>query len=155
MGANSQSSCKFHHRDTGSPDGRLPFLRLFEASCNKHFTEQVTQGDVAAALQRQVDASLDELFFARRHSFVKPDQVTFPNAVGQRAEELLQSWERGEKLTTGEGMFRYQMAWNQICQDQPVSVSQNLQKLRTYTDSRFLEAPRWHMLQAVAKCCSA
>lgn len=50
MGANSESSCKLYHGDTGSPDGRLSLLRLFDASCNKHFAEQVTQSDVAAAL---------------------------------------------------------------------------------------------------------
>lgn len=52
MSTNPQGSCELYNWNTGSPDGRLSILRLFESTCDEDFAEQVAQRNISPALER-------------------------------------------------------------------------------------------------------
>ena len=78
--------------DSGSSDLWRPFrLGFLESTSEKNFAQQVAQGDVSPALQREVDAALDELVFSFLESKIEGVKLASLNVSGEREEELLQS----------------------------------------------------------------
>lgn len=112
MGSNSQCSRKLGHGHTGSPNGWLAILGLFEPTSDENLSEEVAQRNVTATLQREIDTSLDKFCLTGRHRLIKANEVTLADAVGQGTEELLQSWEGCEKSSTGKCVGSHQVARN-------------------------------------------
>jgi hypothetical protein len=112
MCSNSQCSRKLGHGHTGSPNGWLAILGLFESTGDENLSEEVAQGNVAATLQREIDTSLDKFCFTGRHRLVEADKVTLSDAIGQGTEELLQSWEGCKKSPAGKCVGSHQVARN-------------------------------------------
>lgn len=83
---------------------RLALLQRLVSARDEHFAQQVTQRDVAAALERQVNAALDELGFACCERRVEAREVAALDACCEGREEALEAWVRGEEGGGGKGV---------------------------------------------------
>ena len=103
LAAKAYSSNKLDDGNASAPHPRTALdLGLLEPTGKKDLAQEVAQRNVAASLQGQVDATLDELVLALLESQVECVQLTLLDAVGERQEKLLEAGIRLEKLLARE-----------------------------------------------------
>jgi hypothetical protein len=90
--AEADGGCELGNWHAGAANGLLPFLCILKATGNEDLPQQVAQRDIAAAFQRKVNASLDELVLALLKGEVKLVELAPLDAPAERQEELLQPW---------------------------------------------------------------
>lgn len=113
---------KFVHRDPGPPHFSvisLAFFGFIEATRDEDLAKQVSQRNVPASLEGKVDATLHKFSLARLQGGVKSSEIAAFDSAGQWCEEGLQSWVRGQKGGCWQRVRSQQMAWDEVCQDQP------------------------------------
>lgn len=76
------SRLELRDRDSRPPQRRRPLPRLLEPPSDEHLPEEVPHGDVAAALQREVDALLDEGVLALLEGDVEVVEGAAADAAG-------------------------------------------------------------------------
>lgn len=79
-------------------------LWCVEAAVDKHLAQEIAKGHVAAALEREVDASPYELLLALHKREVKPLEVTAADGGRERAQESPERGKRGEQVGRREGV---------------------------------------------------
>lgn len=80
---------KFSYGHARAAYRSFAFFCLVEASRDEDLAQQITQGNISAPLERQVDASSDKFVLAFLQSKVKGTQVAALDASSQWEEQLL------------------------------------------------------------------
>jgi hypothetical protein len=87
-------------------------LGRFKSSGEEDFPKQVTQGDVTAALEGEVDTALDKIILTSRESGIEARQIGFPNATAERGEEGTETWIRAQEVGGRQCMGCQKMTWD-------------------------------------------
>lgn len=137
----------------------LPILAL-EAAGEENLAQQVTQRNVAAPFQREVDAALDELVLAFLESKVERVELALLDTAAERQEELLQSRIRGQQFLCWQSMVGDQTTGDEVRENKsnPVSatwICLNRAAGLAYAHSLFLTASLWQRFHASVSCFSA
>jgi hypothetical protein len=90
LAAEADGSGKLGDWHTRAASRRLPFLCLFEAAGEEDFPQKIAECNVAAALQREVDATLHELVLAFLESEIELMELSPLDAPAEGHEEFLQ-----------------------------------------------------------------
>ncbi len=89
LAAEADGGRKLGDRDAAAADRLLSILSFLETARDKYLPQEVAQRNIAAALQRQVDAPLDELVFPFLEGEVELVELAPLDASAERQEELL------------------------------------------------------------------
>lgn len=109
--AKADGSRELGDGDSGPADrcgARL--LCFLESAGDEDLAQEVAQGNVTAAFQRQVNPATYKLFFAFLEGQVEIPEVACTDAAGQGEKELLQAGERLEQFAAWEGVGGEEMA---------------------------------------------
>ena len=148
---------KLQFRDSSTTHRhRFTLFRLVEAAKDKDLTQEVTQDDIAASLQRKVDAPLDEFIFAFDEGVVKGLQVARLDGFDDGGEEFLDSGTVSEEGVCGEDVGCEKAARDEIGQYAPAVVSNcSLHMHGGLAYSICVFASLWQSCHACVRCFSA
>lgn len=161
MTAETDGCCEFGNGNSGSAHLWRPFrLGFLKSTGEEYFAQQVTQGNVSPALQREIDAALHKFVFSFLESKIEGVKLAPFDVSGERQEELLQARVRLEQLLGGEGVRCQEMTRDEVRQDHSDGlISATLPPYvlgnRWTTHSLFFMASLWHMLHASVRYFSA
>lgn len=123
MTAETDGGCEFGNGNSGPAHHWRPLRFGFLESASKiYFAQQVTQGNVSPALQREIDAALDEFVFSLLESKIEGVKLASFDVSGERQEEFLQPRVLLEQLLGGEGVCCQEMTRDEVRQDNSVGL---------------------------------
>lgn len=119
LAAQVDAGMELINRDPGTSSWWLGGIsRFFETAGDVDFAEEVAECDVAATLQGQINAALDEFLLTSGEGSVKASQVAALDTAAEGEEETLELRERGQESFAGLSVVSNQMARDQVGEDE-------------------------------------